>query len=53
MDLIIRDLGKLENDKDFLVDAIWVLSYLSENYKPAIQSFLKLGGLQKIIKFLE
>lgn len=53
LDLILKALNKLENDNDFLNDSCWVLSYLSENYKPAISLFLSAKGLDKILKYLE
>lgn len=50
---ITRALYKLEEDYEFIVDATWILSYLSENYKKSIKLVLELNLLPKLAAFLD
>ncbi len=52
MDLVIRAIYKLENDYEFLVDACWILSYMTEHHKKSIKKLLDTNFLPKLLSFL-
>jgi len=53
IDLVIKNIYKLDQDYDFLVDSCWILSYLTENHKKSIKKILETHVLPKLITFLE
>ena len=52
IDLVIGSLYKID-DNEFLVDACWILSYLTESYKKSIKKILDTNCLPKLLSFLE
>lgn len=52
IDLLIRAIYKLDGDYEFLVDACWVLSYLTEHHKKSVKKLLDTNILPKILSFL-
>ena len=53
IDLIISAVQKFKNDTDLLVDASWVLSYLTENHKRSIKKIINTGILPEMMTFLD
>ena len=49
---VIRGINLLPEDKDFLVDACWILSFMTENYKPSIKQILDTDILPLLFTFL-
>ena len=49
---IIRGINLLSEDIDFLIDACWVLSFMTENYKKSISVILDSNILPLLFKFL-
>jgi importin subunit alpha-1 len=52
IDKVIGALYKID-DNEFLVDACWILSYLTESYKKSIKKIMDTNALPKILSFLE
>ncbi len=52
IDLVIRSVYKLDQDYEFLVDACWVLSYLTEHHKKSIKKILETNFMPKMLSFL-
>jgi len=52
IDLVIRSIYKLDQDYEFLVDAFWILSYLTEHHKRTIKKILDTSILPKMLTFL-
>jgi len=46
-------INKLPNDKEFLRDALWIFSFITENYKKGIDDLMFLGIIPNLLKFLE
>ncbi len=53
IDLVIKAIYKLDKDYEFLVDACWILSYLTEHHKKTIKKILSTNVLPKLLTFLE
>lgn len=53
INLIVRAIYKLDKDHEFLVDACWILSYLTENHKKSITKILETNVLPKLLTFLD
>jgi importin subunit alpha-1 len=52
IEFVIGNLFKVD-DNEFIVDACWILSYLSETYKKSLKKLLETDCLPKLISFLE
>jgi hypothetical protein len=52
IDKIIGALYKID-DNEFLIDACWILSYLTESYKKSIKKIMDTNALDKILSYLE
>jgi hypothetical protein len=52
IDLVIRAMYKLEGDYEFLVDACWILSYMTEHHKKSIKKILETNIMSKFLLFL-
>jgi importin subunit alpha-1 len=52
IDLIIRSIYKLDQDYEFLVDACWVLSYITEHHKKSVKKILDTNIMPKLLSFL-
>jgi importin subunit alpha-1 len=52
IDKVIGALYKYD-DNEFIVDACWILSYLTESYKKSIKKIIDTNALPKILSFLE
>ena len=50
---IAKSMTKLQGDSDFLLDALSILSFMTDNYKDAIKDFLELDLIENIIKCLD
>ena len=46
-------LNKLPNDNEFIRDALWIYSFITENYKKGIEDLMFLGIVPKLLKFLD
>jgi importin subunit alpha-1 len=53
IDFVIGSLYKVSDDNDFVVDACWILSYLSEMHKRSLKKIIDTNCLPKLISFLE
>jgi importin subunit alpha-1 len=53
LDLVIKSVYKLDKDYEFLVDACWILSYMTEHHKKSIRKILDLNVMSKILTFLD
>jgi hypothetical protein len=53
IDFIIGAIYKLDTDTEFLVDACWILSYLTETFKKSIKKIIDTNILTKLLTFLE
>ena len=51
--IIARNLLFLQDDKDFLSDACFILCFITENYKEGIKELMELEILENIIKLLD
>ncbi len=52
IDLVIRAIYKLDQDYEFLVDACWVISYMTEHHKKSVKKLLDTNILPKLLSFL-
>ena len=52
IDLVIRAIYKLDNDYEFLVDACWILSYMTEHHKKSIKKILETNFMPKMLTLL-
>lgn len=53
VDLVIKAILKLDNDIEFLIDACWILSYMTENHKRSIRQIIDSKIMTKLLTFLE
>jgi len=53
IDHIVKYIYKYDDDTDFLCDACWVLSYMSEQHKKSIRKMLDLKIVDKLLTFLD
>lgn len=53
IDLIVKSILKLDNDVEFLTDACWVLSYMTENHKRSIKKLIDSRIIPTLLTFLE
>jgi importin subunit alpha-1 len=53
INFIIKAIYKLDTEMDFLVDACWILSYMSETFKKAVKKIIETKVLPKLLSFLE
>jgi len=53
IDLVIKSIYKLDKDMEFLVDACWVISYLTEHHKKTVKKILSTNLLPKLLTFLD
>lgn len=53
IDFIISAIYKLENDQEFLIDACWILSFMTETHKKSIQKIIDTNILPKLVSFIE
>lgn len=51
--IIARNLFFLQDDKEFLYDACFILCFITENYKEGIKELMELEILENIIKLLD
>ena len=51
--IIARNLLLLQDDKEFLSDACFILCFITENYKEGIKELMELEILENIIKLLD
>ena len=49
---VIRGINLLPEDKEFLVDACWILSFMTENYKASIKQILDTDIIPLLFTFL-
>lgn len=40
------------NDEEVLVDCIWIVSYLTENYKKSLKVLIEAGMVPKVVQVL-
>ena len=53
INMIARAINILPEDKEFLSNACFILSSMTENYKQSIKQLLDIGIIQKIIKYID
>lgn len=53
MNSLIKGMNKLSTDHDFLSDACWILSFMTENYKKSIKELMDTNVIPIIIKCLD
>lgn len=53
IELVIKAIYKLDKDFEFLVDACWILSYMTEHHKKTVKKILGTNVLPKLLSFLD
>ena len=53
LDYLIKGINKLGNDQEFMTDACWILSFLTENFKKSIKVIMETNALPIVFECLK
>ena len=53
INMVARAMNILEEDTEFLSDACFIFSFMTEHYKESIKVLIDIGIIQKIIKYID